>query len=98
MEQHIIQIISQIKDDEQLVKDLNEHSNIMEDGGLDSLQMINFILKVEEQFGIEIDLKNLSFPIWNQRILLLPIHLNPRKKQMRSCDEREQIKHLLKKA
>ncbi len=61
MEQHIIQIISQIKDDEQLVKDLNEHSNIMEDGGLDSLQMINFILKVEEQFGIEIDLEEFEF-------------------------------------
>ena len=61
MEQHIIQIISQIKDDEQLVKDLNEHSNIMEDGGLDSLQMINFILKVEEKFGIEIDLEEFEF-------------------------------------
>lgn len=61
MEQQIIQLISQIKDDAQLEKSLNVDSNIMEDGGLDSLQMINFILKIEEQFGIEIDFEEFDF-------------------------------------
>lgn len=61
MEQQIIRLISQIKDDARLEESLNETSNIMVDGGLDSLQMINFILKVEEQFGIEIDFEDFDF-------------------------------------
>ncbi|TYP76814.1 acyl carrier protein [Paenibacillus methanolicus] len=63
MEQQIIAIISEIKDDAELALSLNEHSNIMEDGGLDSLQMITFILKVEEQFGIEIDFEQFDFTL-----------------------------------
>jgi acyl carrier protein len=63
MEQQIIAMISEIKDDAQLAGSLNEHSNIMEDGGLDSLQLINFILKVEEQFGIEIDFEQFDFTL-----------------------------------
>jgi acyl carrier protein len=63
MEQQIIVMISEIKDDTGLVGRLNEQSNIMEDGGLDSLQLINFILKVEEQFGIEIDFDQFDFEL-----------------------------------
>jgi acyl carrier protein len=63
MEQQIIAIISEIKDDTGLVGSLNEHSNIMEEGGLDSLQLINFILKVEERYGIEIDFDQFDFDL-----------------------------------
>ncbi|MBB3114191.1 acyl carrier protein [Paenibacillus phyllosphaerae] len=61
MEQQIIALISQIKDDAELTATLNGDSNIMTDGGLDSLQLINFILKVEEQFGVEIDFEAFDF-------------------------------------
>ncbi|MFB9330906.1 acyl carrier protein [Paenibacillus aurantiacus] len=63
MEQQIIAMISEIKDDAELALSLNEHSNMMEDGGLDSLQLITLILKVEEQFGIEIDFEQFDFTL-----------------------------------
>lgn len=61
MQEQIIAMISEIKDDAQLANRLNEHSSIMEDGGLDSLQLITFLLKVEERFGIEIDFEQFDF-------------------------------------
>lgn len=63
MEKQIIALISEIKDDVELALSLNEHSNIMEDGGLDSLQLITFVLKVEERFGIEIDFEQFDFDL-----------------------------------
>ncbi|WP_127529573.1 acyl carrier protein [Paenibacillus kobensis] len=63
MEEQIIALIGEIKDDAQLVLSLNEHSNIMKDGGLDSLQLITFVLKVEERFGIEIDFEQFDLDL-----------------------------------
>lgn len=63
MEKQIIALISELKEDPQLVSSLNGQSDIMEDGGLDSLQMISFILKVEEQFGVEIDFETFDFAL-----------------------------------
>ncbi|WP_257031586.1 acyl carrier protein [Paenibacillus sp. E222] len=61
MQEQIIAMISEVKDDAQLAISLNGHSSIMEDGGLDSLQLITFLLKVEERFGIEIDFEQFDF-------------------------------------
>ena len=61
MQEQIIAMICEIKEDAQLANSLNEHSNIMEDGGLDSLQLITFVLQVEERFGIEIDFEQFDF-------------------------------------
>ncbi|MGQ8874126.1 acyl carrier protein [Paenibacillus sp. TSA_86.1] len=61
MQEQIIAMISEVKDEAQLEVSLNGHSNIMEDGGLDSLQLITFLLKVEERFGIEIDFEQFEF-------------------------------------
>lgn len=61
MQEQIIALICEIKEDAQLANSLNEHSNIMEDGGLDSLQLITFVLQVEERFGIEIDFEQFDF-------------------------------------
>ncbi|ETT53121.1 MULTISPECIES: acyl carrier protein [unclassified Paenibacillus] len=61
MQKQIIAMISEVKDDAQLAISLNGHSSIMEDGGLDSLQLITFLLKVEERFDIEIDFEQFDF-------------------------------------
>lgn len=66
MQEQIIAMISEIKDDAQLANRLNEHSSIMEDGGLDSLQLITFLLKVEERFDIEIDFEQFDFDFWSR--------------------------------
>lgn len=61
MQEQIIAMISEVKDDAGLANRLNGHSSIMEDGGMDSLQLITFLLKVEERFGVEIDFDQFDF-------------------------------------
>ncbi|SHI58720.1 acyl carrier protein [Clostridium cavendishii DSM 21758] len=61
MEQKIIEILSEIKEDEALKDSLTLDSNIIDDVGIDSLQMINFILRVEEVFNKEIDYEKFEF-------------------------------------
>ncbi|MBB6715557.1 acyl carrier protein [Clostridium gasigenes] len=61
MEQKIINILSEIKEDETLKNSLSSDSKIIDKVGLDSLQMINFILMVEEAFNIEIDYEEFDF-------------------------------------
>ncbi|WP_442955774.1 acyl carrier protein [Paenibacillus sp. y28] len=55
IQQKVIDIISEIKNEPELAGTLNASSDLLNDGGLDSLQLINFILRVEDEFGIEID-------------------------------------------
>lgn len=58
MNEQIIAIISEIKGDASLAATLNERSDLMVDAGLDSLQLINFILRIEDEFGVEIDFES----------------------------------------
>lgn len=39
---------------------IEDTANIVEDIGLDSLQLINLMLRTEDEFGIEIDFDNLD--------------------------------------
>ncbi|WP_138750951.1 phosphopantetheine-binding protein [Paenibacillus sinopodophylli] len=55
MTNKMIEMISEIKNDSSLLDTLNGQSNIIEESGMDSLQLINFILKVEDEFEVEID-------------------------------------------
>ena len=65
MEGKIAELVAQVKGDKTLPLRLDGSSNLLEDVGLDSLQMINLILLVESEFGVEVDfdsfdLKHLS--------------------------------------
>jgi acyl carrier protein len=51
----IIRLIAQIKDDAALATHINASSHLVNDVGLDSLQLINLILLVEEEFAVEVD-------------------------------------------
>lgn len=55
MRERIIQMISEAKNDPSLLQSLNGDSSILHDSGMESLQLIHFILRVEEEFGVEID-------------------------------------------
>lgn len=55
MQESVIRILSEIKNDPGLLETLNGDSDIINGVGLDSLQMINFVLRVEDEFEIEID-------------------------------------------
>jgi acyl carrier protein len=61
MENKMITLLSEIKEDKELGKKVSASSDIVHDVGLDSLQMINFFLKIETDFGIEIDFENFDF-------------------------------------
>ncbi|MCM3701474.1 acyl carrier protein [Paenibacillus macerans] len=55
MQQKIIAIIAEVKEDPELIRSLDGSSDLMLDAALDSLQIINFILRVEDEFNVEID-------------------------------------------
>jgi acyl carrier protein len=65
MKDKIIQIISELKKDPSLTETLNGSSSILRDSGMESLQIVHFILQVEDEFGCEInfdefDMENLD--------------------------------------
>lgn len=55
MEQNIIQILAEIKDKPELADQMSKETRIIDDIGLDSLEMITFILRIETDFEVEID-------------------------------------------
>lgn len=55
LQTQIITIISEIKNEPDLAATLTGASDMVNDAGLDSLQLINFILRIEDEFEIEID-------------------------------------------
>ncbi|WP_019911064.1 acyl carrier protein [Paenibacillus sp. HW567] len=55
MQQKIIEIIAEIKEEPRLLQTLNGASDLTMDAALDSLQIINFILRIEDEFDIEVD-------------------------------------------
>ncbi len=70
MEQSIIQIVAEIKNDNELCSILNQDSNLTEDVGFDSLEMINFILLLEDTFQVEIDFETFDFSLLSSVSLL----------------------------
>jgi acyl carrier protein len=57
------EIISELKGD---LVELSMDSNLIDDFVLDSLQMINFILQIEDRFNIEIDFDKLDFKMFQK--------------------------------
>lgn len=51
----IKKVIAKVTDDPVLVSTLSEDSDIINEVGLDSLQMIDFMLQIEEELDIELD-------------------------------------------
>ncbi|MNC55318.1 acyl carrier protein [compost metagenome] len=57
----ITEIIIKVKEDESFRSSLTPKSDLINEVGLDSLQMINFILEVEDHFGVEIVYEDLDY-------------------------------------
>ncbi|GIO13164.1 hypothetical protein J19TS2_27190 [Cohnella xylanilytica] len=55
MQEQIIRIIAELQKDPELTNRLNGQSSIVRDSGMESLQIVQFILQVEKEFGTEID-------------------------------------------
>lgn len=54
-------ILSEIKNDPDLLLTATETTDIVNDIGLDSLQLIQFILRIEDEFDIEIDFDHFEY-------------------------------------
>ena len=61
MIQEIKLILEQIKGVPGLSEQLSDSADIIEDVGLDSLQMMQFMLEVESTLNLEIDFEKLDF-------------------------------------
>lgn len=55
----LVNLIKTIKKDENL--EITEHTNLADDVGLDSLELINLILEIEEKYEVDIDLDEFDF-------------------------------------
>lgn len=59
--EEIFTILQEVKEGSLDLEQLNPNTSIVDEVALDSLQMISFMLKVEEKFGIEIDFDSFDF-------------------------------------
>ena len=57
----IIDILVEVKENPVLADEFTENSKIFDDIGLDSLEMINFVLKAEDEFNIEINFDQFDY-------------------------------------
>ena len=57
----LVQILREVKDEPALTESIGPDTDIINQVGLDSLQMINLALRVEEEFQISIDFETFDF-------------------------------------
>ena len=61
MKQKIKSILSEVKENPELAVCLSDEADIVNEVGLDSLQLVTFLFRLEEAFGIEIDFENFDY-------------------------------------
>lgn len=61
MQETIEKVLREVKDTPTEVITISDDTDIINDVGLDSLQMVTFMLKLEEELDIEIDFGSLDF-------------------------------------
>jgi acyl carrier protein len=60
MEEKLIQILADVKETPELIEKVTAKTRIIDEIGLDSLEMINLMLQVEEEFGVEINFEDFA--------------------------------------
>jgi len=58
LQEKLIDLIKQVKGDATLANTLTGSSHLLNDVGLDSLQLINLVLLIETEFNVEIDFES----------------------------------------
>ncbi len=54
-------ILGKLKRDETMATQLSDEADLINEVGLDSLEMLQFMLEAEEQLGLQIDFEALEF-------------------------------------
>ncbi|MGH1384442.1 acyl carrier protein [Kordia sp.] len=60
MKEKLASILTEILDDTITPKDIQEETNLTTDLGMTSLNMMYFILEIENVFGVEVDLEEVD--------------------------------------
>jgi len=60
----IKKLLAAVTGDPTLVSQLKDSTDIITEVGLDSIQMINFILVLEDEFSIEVDFESLDYSVF----------------------------------
>ena len=58
------QLLEEVKKTPGLAATLSDSANIIEDVGLDSLEMMDFMLEVEKRFQLELDFEQMEFDVF----------------------------------
>jgi len=58
------QLLEEVKKTPGLAATLSDSANVIEDVGLDSLEMMDFMLEVEKRFQIELDFEQMEFDVF----------------------------------
>lgn len=61
MKTRIKEILAEVKETPDLAATLSDDADIINDVGLDSLQVVTFLFKIEEAFEIEIDFEQFDY-------------------------------------
>jgi len=60
MKDQIKNILGIVKEDPELPNKISDNANIINDVGLDSLQLLNFLLLIEEKMAVDINFEKLD--------------------------------------
>ncbi|MBW8795404.1 MAG: acyl carrier protein [Streptomyces sp.] len=61
VEERLRKLLGEIIGDHALITGISGDTDIVNDLGLDSIQMINFLLRLEDEFDVELDFEHLTF-------------------------------------
>ena len=61
MKKKIKSILGEVKENPDFAVNLSDDADIVNEVGLDSLQLVTFLFKLEEAFDIEIDFENFDY-------------------------------------
>lgn len=61
VKERIKQLLGEITGNPELAETIDGSTDIINDIGLDSIQMINFVLMIEDEFQIQLDFENFDF-------------------------------------
>lgn len=63
MKQRVKEILAEIKETPGLAQTLSDNADILQDARMDSLQLVDFVLKIEDEFGVEFDFDTFDMSI-----------------------------------
>ena len=61
VQERIKQLLVNVTENPEIESTINGKTDIINDIGLDSIQMINLVLMLEDEFGIQIDFESFDF-------------------------------------